>query len=175
MADAYHIGKLLAEAGIRVIYGGASIGLMGAVANGALDAGGEVIGVLPGFLQTKEITHTRLSQLIIVDSMHQRKLKIHELSDGIIALPGGFGTMEELFEMLTWAQLGLHPKPIGLLNTAGYYHHLSSFIQSMEGEGFLSSVDAGRVLISDHAANLLEKMARFVAPPAPIWINTAST
>ncbi len=173
--SAYAAGKALAGAGYRLVYGGACVGLMGAVANGALRAGGKVTGVLPGFLQTKEITHTGLTELIIVDSMHERKLKMHELSDGIIALPGGFGTLEELFEMLTWAQLGLHPKPIGLLNTAGYYNHLCAFIDTMNKEGFLSSTDAGRLLIDENVENLLEKMTHYEVPPAPKWINTSRT
>src|SRR5687768_1380717 len=118
-SQAAMLGKILAHRKIQIVYGGAKVGLMGAVADGALKEGGKVIGVLPNFLKSKEIAHTGLTDLILVESMHERKLKMHELSDGIIALPGGFGTLEELFEMLTWSQLGLHKKPIGLLNING--------------------------------------------------------
>jgi uncharacterized protein (TIGR00730 family) len=110
------LGTALAHRKIRLIYGGAKIGLMGIIADAVLKEGGEVVGILPQFLSSKEIAHRGLTQLIMVDSMHERKTKMHELSDGVIALPGGFGTLEELFEMLTWAQLGLHQNPIGLLN-----------------------------------------------------------
>lgn len=174
-AGAYDTGQMLANAGYGLVYGGACVGLMGAVADGALGAGGHVTGVLPGFLQTKEITHTGLSELIIVESMHERKLKMHELSDGIIALPGGFGTLEELFEMLTWAQLGLHPKPIGLLNAAGYFDHLCSFIKTMANEGFLSSADACRLLVDEDIQKLLRKMSSYKAPEAPKWMNLSRT
>src|SRR6185437_5733025 len=117
--------------------GGACIGLMGAVADGVLDNKGKVIGVIPGFLRSKEIAHEEVSEMIVVESMHERKLKMHELSDGVITMPGGWGTMEEMFEMLTWAQLGLHGKPIGLLNVNGYYDSLISMINNMTDEGFL--------------------------------------
>jgi len=170
---AANTGQILAEQEIRLIYGGACVGLMGAVANGTLNAGGKVTGILPGFLQTKEITHTGLTELIIVETMHERKLKMHELSDGIIALPGGFGSMEELFEMLTWAQLGLHHKPIGLLNIAGYFDHLIAFIQTMMQEGFLKAEDAARVIIGNSVEELLTKMRNYIAPATPKWIATA--
>lgn len=174
-AHAYLTGKVLAQKGIRVIYGGACVGLMGAVANGALEAGGEVVGVLPFFLQTKEITHTGLTALHLVETMHERKLKMHELSDGIIALPGGFGTMEELFEMLTWAQLGLHGKPMGLLNTAGYYDHLIAFISTMTQGGLLKETDADRLLVDESVEKLLIQMGNYKAPAAPKWITEDRT
>src|SRR5579871_5059480 len=119
--QAYMTGATLAKLGIGLVYGGARVGLMGAVADGALAHGGEVIGVLPRFLSGKEIGHEGLTDLVLVDTMHERKMKMHDLSDGVITLPGGFGTMEEMFEMLTWGQLGIHRKPIGLLNIAGFY------------------------------------------------------
>src|SRR5690606_15661454 len=118
--QAFLLGKTLAEASLGLVYGGAKVGLMGAVADGALGHGGKVVGVLPRFLQTREIAHDGLTELFIVETMHERKTKMNELCDGIIALPGGFGTMEEFFEMLTWGQLGLHQKPVGLLNTDGF-------------------------------------------------------
>lgn len=168
---AFLLGKTLAERNIDVVYGGAKIGLMGAVADGALQNGGEVIGVLPHFLSGKEIAHEGLSQLILVNTMHERKTKMHDLCDGIIALPGGFGTLEELFEMLTWAQLGLHKKPIGLLNTNGFYEPLLTFAQNMFVKGFIKDIHRD-MLLSDSTINgLLEKMNRYDAPPAPKWIS----
>jgi len=122
-SKAEQLGQTLAEENITLIYGGASVGLMGAVANGVLKNQGKAIGVIPEFLNTKEVAHTQLSELIQVESMHERKTKMSELCDGVIALPGGFGTLEELFEMLTWAQLGLHQKPIGILNVNGFYNY----------------------------------------------------
>ena len=130
------LGRALAERNIQLVYGGAQIGLMGAVADGVLTHGGRAIGVLPGFLKSKEIAHDRLTELIIVETMHERKTKMHELCDGVIALPGGFGTLEELFEMLTWGQLGLHKKPIGLLNTDNFYDPLITLLQTMVDNGF---------------------------------------
>src|SRR5215203_5745857 len=126
---AHFVGETLAIQKIGLVYGGANVGLMGAVADGALSKGGEVIGVLPNFLRAKEIAHKNLTQLILVETMHERKTMMNELSDGVIALPGGFGTLEEFFEMLTWAQLGLHKKPIALLNIGGFFDSLKSFIQ----------------------------------------------
>src|SRR5918993_1835297 len=131
------LGITLAHQRIEIIYGGAKVGLMGAVADAALSAGGKVTGVIPRFLRSKEIAHTDLTELIMVESMHERKTKMHELCDGIIALPGGFGTLEELFEILTWAQLGLHKKPIGLLDVQGYFDPLLSFLDHAMDQGFV--------------------------------------
>src|SRR6202012_5751305 len=122
------LGRVLAQRGMGVVYGGALAGLMGAVAEGALEQGGEVIGVLPSFLRTREIAHEGLSRLIIVDSMHERKQRMHDLCEGFIALPGGFGTLEEFFEILTWGQLGLHDKAVGLLDTGGDYTAFAGFL-----------------------------------------------
>ena len=133
--SAKNVGAFLAKKKIRVVFGGSKLGLMGAVADGALENGGEVMGVLPNFMRKKEIEHSHLTELILVESMHERKLKMHELSDGVIALPGGFGTFEELFEMLTWAQLGLHTKPIGILNVQGYYDKLLEMFDHMTEAG----------------------------------------
>lgn len=135
--QAYRLGKTLAQRNIGLVYGGAKVGLMGAVANGSLENGGHVTGVLPRFLGSKEIAHENLTELELVDTMHQRKTRMNELADGVIALPGGFGTLEEFFEMLTWAQLGLHGKPIGILNVNGFYDDLLTFIQTMTDKGFL--------------------------------------
>ena len=143
--QAYELGSKLAQRGIRIIYGGAKVGLMGAVADGALLHGGEVVGVIPEFLKTTEVAHEGLTQLITVSTMHARKLKMHELSDGIIAMPGGWGTMEELFEMLTWGQLGLHSKPVVLLNVGGFWNPLLAQLDLMARARLLQP--AGRDLI----------------------------
>ncbi|MFM2191045.1 MAG: hypothetical protein RLZZ118_2 [Bacteroidota bacterium] len=156
--QAYYLGKTLAIKNIGLVYGGARIGLMGAVADGALANGGEVIGVIPDFLQTKEIAHDSLSQLIVTATMHERKTKMNELCDGVIALPGGFGTIEELFEMLTWAQLALHQKPIGILNTDGYFNHLIAFVQHQLDEQFIKPFHQHLLIVGNTVDDLLEKM-----------------
>lgn len=169
--QAIKLGEILALKGIELVYGGANVGLMGAVADGALSKGGKVIGVLPHFLQTKEIAHLGLTELILVESMHERKTKMNELCDGVIALPGGFGTMEELFEMLTWAQLGLHKKPIGILNVNGYYNFLNALSDVMVEKGFLKQVNRTMLLTSDSVENLLDQMTDYRAPEVGKWIN----
>lgn len=156
--QAYYLGKTLAIKNIGLVYGGARIGLMGAVADGALANGGEVIGVIPDFLQTKEIAHDSLSQLIVTATMHERKTKMNELCDGVIALPGGFGTIEELFEMLTWAQLALHQKPIGILNTDGYFNNLIAFVQHQLDEQFIKPFHQHLLIEGNTVDDLLEKM-----------------
>ena len=165
------LGATLAQQNIRIIYGGAKVGLMGAVADAALSAGGNVVGVIPRFLRSKEIAHTALTELILVESMHDRKTKMHDLCEGIIALPGGFGTLEELFEILTWAQLGLHKKPIGLLDVNGFYSHLKKLLQSMVNEGFLKEINYNMLLISDDIKGLLSQMNQYSAPDIPKWIT----
>lgn len=170
-SQAILVGKTLAQRNIRVIYGGAKVGLMGAVADGALSEGGKVIGILPYFLGTKEIAHEGLTQLIKVDTMHERKTKMNDLCDGVIALPGGFGTMEELFEMLTWGQLGLHQKPIGLLNTNGFYDELITMIETMTVKGLLKKENQAMLLRDNTIEGLLTKMENYVAPAVPKWIT----
>jgi uncharacterized protein (TIGR00730 family) len=165
------LGKILAKRKIRLVYGGARVGLMGVLADGVLSEGGEAIGVLPRFLKSKEIGHDGLTQLILVESMHERKTKMHELSDGVIALPGGFGTLEELFEILTWAQLGLHKYPIGLLNVNGYYDHLKLLVRNMVEQGFLKETYAGMLLISNEIDDLLDAMSKYEAPVVGKWIT----
>ncbi|OJW79844.1 MAG: Rossman fold protein, TIGR00730 family [Bacteroidetes bacterium 46-16] len=172
---AYELGGMLAARGIRIIYGGAKVGIMGAIAEGALDKGGEVIGVIPYFLQTKEIAHEGITQMIRVNTMHERKLKMHELCDAVITLPGGFGTMEEMFEVLTWAQLGLHEKPIGLLNINGYYDGLKVMVNNMVQEGFLNECYSTMLLSSESAEELLEKMAAYQPPEVPKYITKQTT
>lgn len=165
------LGRELAKRKIELVYGGAKVGLMGFIADAVLSEGGKVIGVLPGFLGSKEIAHEKLTELILVDTMHERKTKMNELCDGVIALPGGFGTMEELFEMLTWAQLGLHKKPIALLNVGGYYDSLNNLVQTMVEKGFLKDVNQQMLLVSDNIGGLLEKMQNYVAPTVGKWIS----
>ena len=165
------MGQALAKRNIELVYGGARVGLMGAVANAVLDSGGRAIGVLPKFLKSKEIAHEGLSQLILVETMHERKTTMNDLSDGIIALPGGYGTLEEFFEMLTWAQLGLHEKPIGILNVDGFYEPLIALIQTMVDQGFLKEINQSMLLISNNINVLLDKMDNYVAPKAEKWIN----
>lgn len=168
---ARELGKKIANEKIELVYGGANIGLMGAVANGSLCEGGSVIGVLPKFFKSKEIEHKKLSQLILVDTMHERKTKMNELCDGVIALPGGFGTLEELFEMLTWGQLGLHTKPIGILNINGFYDELISFSDTMFKKGFLKDVNRKMVLVNDNIDDLIDRMKTYKAPKVEKWIT----
>lgn len=170
-SQAFALGKAMASKGIDLVYGGANVGLMGAVADGALSAGGKVIGVLPHFLQSKEIAHAGLTELILVESMHERKTKMSELCDGVIALPGGFGTLEEFFEMLTWAQLGLHKKPVAMLNINGFYDALNFLMQTMVEKGFLKSINKDMVLLSDNIEDLLDKMTHYTAPETGKWIS----
>jgi uncharacterized protein (TIGR00730 family) len=175
LQQARMVGKALAQRNISLVYGGAKVGLMGAVADGALSAGGEVIGVFPDFLQDREIAHDRLTELIIVDSMHERKMRMNDLSDGVIALPGGFGTLEELFEMLTWAQLGLVNKPIALLNTAGYYNGLIRLIGNMADTGFLTNNHREMLLVDPDIDPILDRMSHYRPPSVDKWISREKT
>lgn len=168
---AFNLGKLMAGKNVELVYGGSKVGLMRAVADGILNNKGKVIGVLPGFLSSKEIAHDNLTELIIVESMHERKTKMNELCDGVIALPGGFGTMDEFFEMLTWAQLGLHKKPIGILNVNGFYDLLIQFVQNMVDKGLLKTINQQMILVSDDAEDLLTKMENYIAPEVKKWIK----
>lgn len=161
---AYELGKTLAEQQIKLVYGGANVGLMGAVANGVLEHGGEVTGVLPRFLQEKEIAHRNLTELILVEDMHERKKKMNELSDGAIALPGGFGTMEELFEMLAWGQLGLHRKPVAVLNANGFFDDMLSFVGVMIDKGFIAQRFKDMLIHDSSIPQLLETMKNYSAP-----------
>ncbi len=169
---AFETGAQLAREGIQVVYGGSKIGLMGAVADGALSEGGLVIGVLPKFMRSREIAHEELTQLIMVESMQERKLKMHELSDGVLALPGGFGTFEELFEMLTWGQLGLHQKPIGVLNVNGYYRFLTQMLNHMQDEGLLKYANREMLLMKEDLEALLYAMHAYEPPMPTIVMST---
>lgn len=164
------LGTALAQHQIGVVYGGAKVGLMGAIADGALAHGGEVIGVLPHFLANVELGHTRLSELLFVETMHERKAKMDELSDGIIALPGGYGTLEEFFEVLTWGQLGLHKKPIALFNVDGFYNPLLEMIATMVKQGFLKEENQNMIIVSDDIEDLLHQMKVYEAPKVGKWV-----
>ncbi len=168
---AEQLGNLLTVENIRLVYGGAQVGLMGAVADAVMNNGGEVVGVIPQFLGRKEIRHDGITELITVESMHERKTKMNELCDGVITLPGGFGTMEELFEMLTWAQLGLHQKPIGILNTAGYYDKLLELLKHMVHQGLLQPTHYNMLLVDESPEGLLAKMRAYQAPELPRWLK----
>lgn len=173
--QAYQLGGMLADRGIRIIYGGARIGLMGAVAEGALANNGQVTGVIPYFLQSKEVAHEGLTEMIVVDTMHERKLKMYERCDAVIVLPGGWGTMDELYEMLTWGQLGLHKKPIGLLNINGFYEPLKVMNDMMVQEGFLNEFTRGILMFEYTLEDLLERMANYEPPALPRLINKQTT
>lgn len=169
------LGTLLAERSIGLVYGGAHVGLMGAVAEAALAAGGEVIGVIPQSLVDKEIAHRGLTELQIVGSMHERKARMAELGDGFLALPGGCGTFEEFFEIVTWAQLGMHAKPIGLLNVAGFYDALLALLEHSIAEKFIVPSHRALVLDDDNPARLLERMENYVPTIRPKWIDKNET
>lgn len=166
-ALARDVGRTLAEAGIGVVYGGGRLGLMGELADGALAAGGEVIGVIPQALADAEVANTQCTSLSIVQTMHERKQAFTDLSDGFITLPGGVGTMDELWEAVSWAQLGYHSKPVGLLNAFGFYDQLLAFAQHMTDVGFVRPVHAGILLAEADLAALLARMAAYV-PHTPI-------
>lgn len=163
------LGAQLAVEGIELIYGGGRVGLMGAVADAVLAAGGRVQGVIPQALATREVAHGGLTQLHVVDTMHQRKSLMAELSDGFIALPGGLGTFEELFEIWTWAQLGIHRKPIGLLNVAGYFDHLLAFLDHATASQLLKPIHRDTLIVSSETSELLNRMHNYVPAQAPKW------
>jgi uncharacterized protein (TIGR00730 family) len=171
-ADA--LGRAVAARGIGVVYGGAHVGLMGVLADAALKAGGEVVGVIPRALVAKELAHTGLTDLHVVESMHQRKALMADLADGFIALPGGWGTLDELFEILTWAQLGLHRKPCGLLNVQGYFDRLLSFVDYSIAEGFVRRDYRQLIAVADAAEPLLELLATQTPPTVAKWIDGAA-
>lgn len=158
LVAARDLGQALASSGIRLVYGGASVGLMGAIADAALQAGGEVIGVIPEALERKEVAHRGLTDLRIVRSMHDRKALMAELSDGFVALPGGVGTLEELFEVWTWAQLGYHGKPCAIYNVAGFYDGLIAFLDHTAAAGFLRPETRQMLIVEDSPARLLSRL-----------------
>lgn len=169
------LGATLAGRGIGLVFGGGRTGLMGAVADGCRAAGGHVTGIIPGFLEQKEIAHHEIADLRVVGSMHERKTLMAELSDGFIALPGGIGTFEELFEIWTWSQLGQHRKPCGLLNVAGFYDRLVAFLDGVVAEGFLKE-DHRRTLLTDTDADrLLDAFASYEPPAGGKWLELETT
>ena len=153
------MGTMLANRRVRLVYGAANCGLMVAVANAVLASGGEVEGVIPDVIDRMELTHASLTRLHKVGSMHERKALMAELSDGFIALPGGIGTLDELCEIICWAQLGIHAKPIGILNTAGYYDGLLSFMRHAVSEGFMRDSDVSRLVVADKPQELLTRLS----------------
>jgi uncharacterized protein (TIGR00730 family) len=157
-AEAVGLGQLLGQAGLGLVYGGAQVGLMGALADAALDHGCEVIGVIPRSLAGIEVAHQRLSKLVLVETMHERKALMAQEADAFVALPGGFGTLDEFFEILTWAQLGIHAKPCVLVNTAGYYDHLLSFLQVAIDQGFLKPDNHALIHIVASPAEALQSI-----------------
>jgi uncharacterized protein (TIGR00730 family) len=169
------LGRELADRGLGVVYGGARVGLMGALADAALASNGEVIGVIPRALMAKEIAHDGLTELRVVSSMHERKATMADLADAFVALPGGWGTLEELFEVLTWGQLGLHRKPCGVLDVEGYFSGLVSFATHMVNEGFVRRELAARMIVANDPRDLIDKLSRSVVPPSERWIGPAET
>ncbi len=169
---AHEVGAGLAARGIGVVYGGGRLGLMGAVASGALEAGGEVIGVIPDALSSSEIANTDCTELHIVSGMHERKKAFTDLSDGFVTIPGGVGTMDELWEAVSWAQLGYHTKPVGLLNAFGYYDHLIAFNRHMAETGFVRPAHQGILIARETLPDLLDAMAAY-EPHRPIFAMKA--
>ncbi len=176
VSDAYRgaarrFGAALAERGIDLVYGGGRVGLMGEVADGALEAGARVYGVIPERLRAKEVGHSGLTELFVVDSMHARKQVMSAMADGFVVLPGGFGTLDEAFEAVTWTQLGYHRKPVGLLDVAGYFEHLMRFLEHAASEGFVRPVHRELLLCESEPGRLLQRMARVELPEFHRWIE----
>jgi hypothetical protein len=169
------LGGLLAASGRRLVYGGGRVGLMGAVADAALAGGGQVVGVIPQALVAREVAHEGLTELRVVRSMHERKATMAELSDGFVVLPGGLGTLEELFEVWTWGQLGLHAKPYGLLDVAGFYAPLLAFLDHQVDQRFVRAEHRALLHVDADAARLLERMATHEVPALPRWIDRGAT
>jgi hypothetical protein len=175
VATARALGVLLAERGIAVVYGGGRTGLMGALADAAMAAGGEVVGVMPHGLVEREVAHHGLTSLRVVDSMHERKAMIAELADAFITMPGGIGTLEEFFETWTWANLGVHRKPVGLLDTEGFWRPLLALLDQLEGEGFLRGTPRDWLVRESDPSALLDALARFEAPVVRRWMRMGET
>ena len=169
------LGALLAKRRIGLVYGGGRVGLMGVIADAVMLHGGEVIGVIPQALADREIAHSRITELRVVDSMHTRKAMMAELSDAFVAMPGGVGTFEEFFEAVTWTQLGLHRKPCGLLNVAGFYSPLVSFIDTAVSEGFINPIHRAGIVVDSDPERLLDTLATVKLPAVPKWIKPDET
>lgn len=169
--QAEEMGRELARRGLTLVYGGGCVGLMGTIADAVLAAGGRVIGVIPQFLADKEVAHRGCTELHVVETMHQRKLLMADLADGFVAMPGGFGTLEELFEVLTWGQLGLHGKPVGVLNTRGFYDTLLALLDHMSAEAFLRKENRDQVLQNASPAALLDAMQDYQPARLAKWLT----
>lgn len=173
--NARALAEALVSRNIGLVYGGASIGIMGAVADHVLHLGGRAVGVIPEALMRKEVAHYRLTELYVTHSMHERKMRMAELADGFIALPGGLGTLEELFEIWTWAQLGFHRKPCGLLNAEGYYDPLIEFLDHAVTEQFVREPHRSMLMVESEPEKLLDRFADYRAPAVPIWVDKDET
>ena len=169
------LGRELARRGVGLVYGGSHVGLMGVLADAALADGGTVVGVIPSSLVDKELAHTGLTELRVVGSMHERKAMMADLADAFVAMPGGWGTLDELFEILTWAQLGFHAKPCGLLNAAGYFDPLLAFISHSVAEGFVRGEYAEALAVDDEPGALLDRLASHRPPAIEKWMGRAAT
>lgn len=168
------MGRELARRNITTVYGGSNMGLMGILAESAMEAGGNVVGVIPRSLVQKEVAHTGLSELHIAESMHERKALMAELSDGFIAMPGGIGTMDEIFEIFTWAQLGFHTKPCGLLNVDGYYDPLLGFLDNVVNEGFLKGMHREKLVTGTTPSEIIDAFAYYEPPTGSKWVEKLS-
>ncbi|MGO4674757.1 TIGR00730 family Rossman fold protein [Bosea sp. 2YAB26] len=175
VAGARAMGAEIARRGLTLVYGGGAVGLMGTVANAALAAGGEVHGIIPRALREKEIGHNGLTRLEVVDTMHTRKARMAELSDGFIAMPGGIGTFEEIFEIWTWGQLGIHTKPLGFLNIGGFYDPLATFLDNTVEAGFLKQNHRAMAMTDTEPATLLERMDQYVPSATFKWVEKEET
>lgn len=171
ISQAYQLGVEFAKNNITLVYGAAKIGIMGQVAKGVLDYDGQIIGVIPEFLKLKEVYHPGLSELIVTKNMHERKVIMYDKSDGFMILPGGFGTMDEFFEITTWGQLGLHTKPIGILNINGFYYDLLQLAKSMVKKGFLKQTNLEAIVIDKSIEGLLKKMNDYKPLSTSKWLN----
>lgn len=169
---AKELGEYLGQNGYHLVYGGGNIGLMGIIANATVDSGSDVTGVIPHFLRKREVGNLSKGELILVDSMHERKQKMEELSDGFIAMPGGLGTLDELAEILTWTQLGLHQKPIGVYNVNGYFDPLLTVFDQMVSEGFMKVENRNMVIVDNTPEGLFNKMLNYTPPSVPKWLKS---
>jgi hypothetical protein len=175
VAGARRLGSALADRGIGLVYGGGSVGLLGAIADAMLERGGEVIGVIPRTLWEREVGHRGLTELHIVETMHERKAMMAELADAFVALPGGLGTLEELFEAWTWSQLGLHRKPCAILDASGYYDDLVSFLDKAVAAGFVDATYRAMLIVERDPAALFERLASYAPPSVSRWIDSRTS
>lgn len=175
LAAAVELGRLLAESGKTLVYGGGSVGLMGAVADAAMAGGGKVIGVIPQSLVDREVGHQSVTELRIVGSMHERKALMADLSDGFLALPGGIGTLEEFFETWTWGQLGLHRKPFGLLDVEGFYEPMLTFLDRLVEQRFVRPEHRAMLIVAQRPVTMIAAMEAYTPPPVPKWIDRGET